>query len=77
MLLEGCLMNKISLESNREMVDLVTFVIKTSIICLSKEIWAKLHFSLESTHIRFSEIIGLNNTENNFDKLNLKAFMYH
>ena len=60
-------MNKIYLESNRTMVDFVTFVRKTSIICLSKEIWAKLHFSLESTNIRFSEIFGLNNTENNFE----------
>ena len=70
-------MNKIYLESNRTMVDFVTFVTKTSIICLSKEIWSELHFSLESTNIRFSEIFGLNNTENNFDKLNLKSFMYH
>ena len=77
MLLGGCLMNKIYLESNRTMVDFVTFVRKTSIICLSKEIWSELHFSLESTNIRFSEIFGLNNTENNSDKLNLKSFMYH
>ena len=77
MLLRGYLMNKIYLESNRTMVDFVTFVRKTSIICLSKEIWSELHFSLESTNIRFSEIFGLNNTENNSDKLNLKSFMYH
>lgn len=70
-------MNKIYLESNRTMVDFITFVTKTSIICLSKEIWSELHFSLESTNIRFSEIFGLNNTENNSDKLNLKSFMYH
>ena len=58
MLLGGCLMNKICLESNRAMVDFAAFVRKTSIMCLSKEIWTKIHFLLESTHIRFSEIFG-------------------
>ena len=72
MFLGGCLMNKIFVEGDRIMVDFVTFVRKTSMICLPKGIWAKLHFPSERPHTTFSEDFGLNYTEKA-----LKEFMYH